>query len=72
MTYLGRRLSATRKAMGFPNIEDFAELLGCEVKELEKIEAGRAEPDLHLLESIARVTGKTIDWLATGRANAAQ
>lgn len=63
----GRRLRACRIAAGFENAADFAHELGIEGPTYRRYERGEAEPPFEVLISMSRLTGKTIDFLITGR-----
>lgn len=66
MGVFGRRLRATRVATGFARADDFARVLGMSPAKYKRIEEGIVEPDLVDLNSISKVTEKSIDWLVTG------
>lgn len=63
---LGRRLRAARLSLGF-GAEDFAEELGIKPEAYERIEQGERCPPLGTLVQVAQITGKSLDFLLTGR-----
>ncbi len=67
MRLFGRRLRAARIATGFDHAGDFAEALGIPQDRYDQIEGGEVDPSIHELRTIGMVTGKSIDFLVTGR-----
>ncbi len=67
MMIFGRRLRAARIATGFVDPADFAESLGIDHARYQQFEAGTSDPTIHELRTIGMVTGKSIDFLVTGR-----
>lgn len=67
MVLFGRRLRAARIATGFEVAEDFAHALGIDAARYAQFEAGEADPTITELRSIGMVTGRSIDFLVTGR-----
>lgn len=67
MYRFSRRLRVVRVSSGFSEATDFAEALNMCPERYQRIESGQdmASPDE--LEMISRATGKTIDFLVTGR-----
>lgn len=66
MLMFSRRLRASRVAIGFDTPEDFARVALIEERRYEKIEAGKQMPDPDELTVIARLTGRTLDFLIAG------
>lgn len=64
---LGRRIKAARILTGFDEA-DFAIELGIPLEHYRRIELGAAEPSLAVLVTIARLAGKSLDFMLTGRA----
>lgn len=64
---LGRRLRAARSSTGF-DLQSFAEEIGLSAGEYELIEDGKeAGLSLDVLSDAARITGKCLEFLLTGR-----
>lgn len=63
---LGRRLRASRLSLGF-DADNFAEELGMTPDAYEQVELGEKEPGLIALVHAAKITGKSLDFLVTGR-----
>lgn len=63
---LGRRLRVARKTCGF-SIDAFARELEIEPGAYRGYEEGAAEPDLSTLVYVARLSGRSTDWLLTGK-----
>jgi transcriptional regulator with XRE-family HTH domain len=63
---LGRRLRASRLVLGF-DAQNFAEELGLMPEVYARIELGKKEPPLGALIRAAKITGKSLDFLLTGR-----
>jgi len=62
---VGRRL---REIRGFEaNQADFAREIGTSQGQLSRYEQGRSEIGAAVLLRLARKTGRTIEWLLTGR-----
>jgi transcriptional regulator with XRE-family HTH domain len=66
-----RRLKMAREDAGIETSARMAELLGIEVhtyRTYERPEDGKNRtPPLHLLPAISSLTGRSIDWLLTGK-----
>jgi transcriptional regulator with XRE-family HTH domain len=63
---LGRRLRSARASLGF-DVDAFAEELGLSPETYKRIEEGKVAPDLKTLVLAAKITGKSLDFLLTGR-----
>jgi transcriptional regulator with XRE-family HTH domain len=63
---LGRRLRASRLSLGF-EAEHFADELGLSTETYTRIEQGEMAPPLNALIYAAKITGKSLDFLLTGR-----
>lgn len=64
---VGRRLRAARIACGYEQAENFAADLNVASKDYVLIEDGKREPDISLMEDVARLTGRSLDFLILGR-----
>ena len=62
----GRRLKTARRMIGFSR-QDMANELVVPAAEYSHLEDGGLSPDLETLEVIAKVTGKSLHWMITGR-----
>lgn len=63
---IGRRFRVARLSLGFGE-DEFAHEVGLAPDAYRDIERGDAVPDLETLTFAARITGKSIDFLLTGR-----
>jgi transcriptional regulator with XRE-family HTH domain len=62
---VGRRL---RQLRGFEIVQaQFARELGISQGQLSRYEKGRSEIGAEILLSLSRISGKTIEWLLTGK-----
>jgi transcriptional regulator with XRE-family HTH domain len=59
---LGQRIKSEREAQGMTQRE-LAERAQFEQSRLSKLEAGKTDPGLAVLESLALALGKTLPWL---------
>jgi transcriptional regulator with XRE-family HTH domain len=61
---VGRRI---RELRGFDvNQAEFADRIGVAQSHVSAIERGKKEPSATILLKIARIYGKTVEWLLTG------
>ena len=57
---VGRRIRELRRPA---SQEEFARLLGISQAQLSKYELGQSAPPLGVLRALARISGKSLDWL---------
>lgn len=67
MKAFGRRLRAARITSGYEEAADFAEELGISSPRYRKYERGESMPPLDVLEDIARITERSLDWILSGQ-----
>lgn len=67
MQQFGRRLRAARITAGYEDAIDFANDLGIDAPRYRKYERGNSMPPLDVLQDIARMTGRSLDWLLLGQ-----
>lgn len=67
MRNFGRRLRAARITAGYEEAADFAADLSIDAPRYRKYERGESMPPLDVLEDIARVTERSLDWLLLGQ-----
>lgn len=63
----GRRLRAARVTCGYEEAASFAADLAVDLAHYLQIEDGKREPELHFVEDVARLTGRSLDFLVLGR-----
>lgn len=63
----GLRLQACRIAAGFETAADFASSLGLEGPHYRRWERGETLPTIEDLPNLAKLLGKSIDFLVTGQ-----
>lgn len=63
----GRRVRAARMACGYDQPGAFAAELNVPMKQYLAIEDGKRPPDVDFLEDVARLTGRSLDFLVMGR-----
>lgn len=68
---LAKRLRAARLSCGFQDVRAFADALDMPAERYERFEEGLEEPGYDDLAHIAKITGKTLDFLITGAGRAA-
>lgn len=62
----GRRLAATRRALGFDSQIDFAAAAGMSPQALNNYEKGRSRPALDVALVLCDRFGLTLDWIYRG------
>lgn len=67
MRDFGRRLRAARITAGYDDATEFAKDLGIESPRYRKYERGESLPPLEILDAIAAITGRSLDWLLRGQ-----
>jgi DNA-binding XRE family transcriptional regulator len=65
---IGRRLLATRLALGFESQLEFATAAGVSPQALNNYERGRSRPSLEIALSLCDRFGLTLDWIYRGDA----
>ena len=63
---IGKRIEATRLALGYTNASAFARLVGISVPALGNYERGERRPNVDQALQIVRATGATLDWIYRG------
>lgn len=63
----GKRLRASRIAVGYATAEDFAKDVGIEAARYRQYERGGAMPPIDLLDAFCQLTDKSSDFLLFGR-----
>lgn len=61
---IGQRIKELR---GSRTQEDFARLMGVSQAQLSKYELGQSAPPLGFLTGLAKDTGRSVDWILTGK-----
>lgn len=67
MRAFGMRLRAARITAGYVSAADFSSDLGIDEYRYRKYERGESVPPLDVLESISKITGRSLDFLLLGR-----
>lgn len=62
-----RRLRACRIAAGYDSIATFAKDLGFDEGTYRSLESGAGKMDMNDMVTVARLGGKSVHWLTTGR-----
>lgn len=68
---VGERIRAAREAVGITNASEFARRIGVAPNSIYRYEGGVQLPSSEVLLHIARVTGRSMEWLMRGRSEPA-